>query len=115
MLSIKVNEDFTVVGRLAQVKEAIKEFKATYTAGDLLREFNEQTGEDIGNEVIAVEGEAFHEYDGTPRFVFNMVTTWLGISIYRVRFYCDSSLTINLDPILLDIERFDKVRKDEEA
>ena len=107
-MKITVNKEYTTISQAPAIKEAIKEFKARYTDGDLLREYRDQTGTDekLWNfEALEITGESYPAgsyYGNAPAFTFNAILvnrSSFGIvrGFATIYFHCDMDLNIRTD------------------
>lgn len=98
-MKITVNKELTTLAGAEKVKADIKEFKARYTAGDLWREFFDQTGIDCpwNCEILQVTGDAFPGgtfYDNETHFSLKIIAKGF-YEFYEINFYCDSNLKVD--------------------
>lgn len=90
------------------VKSDLKEFKARYTDGDLLREFLNATDgktELIGGvpQILKCTVEAFGSI--STSFVVNLIID-TNIYLYKIGFYTDLDLNIDMSPLLITFRKF---------
>lgn len=98
-MKITVDKELTTLAGAEKVKADIKEFKARYTAGDLWREFFDQTGIDCpwNCEILQVTGDAFPGgtfYDNETQFSLKIIAKGF-YEFYEINFYCDSNLKVD--------------------
>lgn len=91
---------------LSNIKTAGKEFKAAYTDGDLLRAYQDQTG-DYANygEVLRATVELFEYWDGRAGYLVELLT-WNGCNFARISFFTDALLNVTTDPLLITADRY---------
>lgn len=112
--------DFTIDKRLTTleaaplVKQAIADFCAAYTDGDVLREIIELGAArgaaiDYGVDVLSIKGEAFRSsFSEHTNFQLEAILVgWR--NVWKVRVYCDENFTFNAD--IFDGERFESVER----
>ena len=106
-----IDKSYTSVANYKAIKEALKEFSQVYTCGDLLRELNEQSGQDIYGNILKCTVEAFENgfFSPEPRFNVCLLVDSYN-KIYDINFYCDKSLTINTDPKCITVDTYVKVK-----
>ena len=101
-MTTKVCRDNRYTRDIQKVKEALAEFKAMYTDGDLLRAFYSQIGEEDSKvcedgyeEVVTCKVEGFQtHYYMDESFVVEMTVESFD-TIKKIRFYCDVDLKID--------------------
>lgn len=98
-MKITVDKELTTLAGAEKVKADIKEFKARYTAGDLWREFFEQTGIDLPSwnyEILQITGQAFPRgiIDDETQFSLKIIAKGF-YEFYEIKFYCDSNLNVD--------------------
>lgn len=108
-MTITIDKDFTTLGAVKSLKEAVAEFKNRYTVGDLLRAYNEvfrNDYTDIDGDILRCDISAFkmYEFDEASFKVSLWVTN--GVRVYKIRFYADVNLNVNDDPLLMNLEQF---------
>ena len=96
-MKITMDKKFTEVYYMDQVKNDMKEFKARYTDGDLLRAFIDATGQWASGDIIKCDISAFtagYLFDNVTSFCVNMIVDEYS-SIVRLHFYVDMDLTVD--------------------
>lgn len=109
-MKITIDRQYTEDYQLPAVKEDIKAFKEMYTEGDLLRAFENQTGEDIYvEEIVRTKIEAFDSgwaFDHKTAFQVEMVVDAV-MEMVKVRFYTDMELNVDTREIAEGVLMYD--------
>lgn len=98
-MKISVDKEFTTLELRDRVKEDLKEFKARYTDGDLIRAFIDATGkiDPYNTDILSCEVEGFPggtDFDNETRFKVTIVSRGYG-KFCEVGFYCDMNLVVD--------------------
>ena len=106
-MKITIDKKYTEEYMMDQIKADVAEFKKAYSEKDLLAEFARQVSEDgtkfyVANpEIIMTKVVAFpagYAFDNVTHFAVDMVLDEI-TRMYKIRFYCDMSLTVNTNNI----------------
>lgn len=123
-MEIKLDKDYIRASKVKELKEMAKQFKATYTDGDLLRAFTDATEAYINGDVIAAKVECFeaNSYSYGPELsvrVELIVCNWS--EFYRITYYADDALNVDTEQrsgngirepfYLYEVETFRKVKE----
>lgn len=109
-MKIKLNKEYTESWNVENIKEAMKEFKVSYSDTDLAIAFRDQTGIITGSgmDVIRVNVEAFDAgwaFGNKASFKVDILLESY-TSYVRYHFYCDSNLSIDLRDGLYEAKKF---------
>lgn len=94
-MKITIDRKYTELDKMGRTKEQVKDFKEIYTENDLLRMFEDATGENFGfvEEIIYCRLSAFPgglaETDETHYSVDMLIDTYR--SMYKIHFYITQS------------------------
>ena len=101
-----IDKKYTDAGMLETVRASLKEFRARYTEGDLLRAFAEACGDHSfeADEIIKCTVTGFSTCD-QPWYSVEIITDGL-INLHRVRFYTDIELNVDKNPLMISCERY---------
>lgn len=96
-MKISIDKNTVTLAQAAAVRADIKEFKARYTDGDLLRAFVDFTGIDApsGGEVLKATAEAFCAC-GNTHFMVELYVFSFG-RFCVCSFFCDMGLTVDTE------------------
>lgn len=113
-MKITIDEKLTSIYGAKKVREDIKLFKATYTANDILNQYNEQIKDGFGlyGDVLVCDVRAFENTIPEARTEF-AICLWVANSceVFKLRFYADMGLNITNDALLIDEDKYERVRK----
>lgn len=98
-MKIRLNKEYTETWMIEAMKEAMKDFKAMYTDGDLKRAFEDATGIDTGYsaDIIRCNVEAFdagYAFNHRPSFMVDMLMEEYD-KFTKIHFYVDADLNVD--------------------
>ena len=99
-MKITLNKEYTEKHQEQMVKDAMREFKNTFTDGDLLREFIQQTDNwNVSGQIIKCEVDAFAAGWAEPNYggADFEVKIWVDccIKVYSICYYADQNCNIS--------------------
>lgn len=98
-MKIRLNKEYTEAWMVETIKDAMKDFKAMYTDGDLKRAFEDATDIDTGYsaDIIRCNVDAFdagYAFDNKPVFAVDMLMEKHD-GFTKIHFYVDADLNVD--------------------
>jgi len=121
-MTITMDKTMTTLDQVAPMKEAMKEFKARYTDGDLRRVMYDYLDEIknydavccLGGEIVKCEVSAFpvnmYRFDGVNFAVEITICNYFNGYAF-LRFYVDSELNLDKRPDLITLREYSECKK----
>ena len=114
-MKFTIDNKFTTIEKKPIVKQALNEFKAMFTANDVLTMCETTHGESFPAEVVACDVSAFNldSWSDDVGFVVDIIARSC-IEFVTVHFHMsrvNGDYAVNEDPTLLTVERFRYVRR----
>ena len=109
-MKMTIDKTFTENWQMDRVKADVKEFKAMYTDGDILRSFQEQTEDyrTYAADIVYCKASAMDSgwaFGNVTTFCIEMMVE-APCKIYKLRFYIDMNLKIDNRPNLITVQVF---------
>ena len=102
-MKITIDKNYTTLAQAAKVRADVKEFKARYVDGDLVRAAEVFTGKPLWvNEFVRCTISAFpagSAFGDETSFSVDLLIVAARV-IYKVHYYCDINLTVDMRPTM---------------